>query len=220
MKIQVDKYKDNRQESQMVANSVTQKKNDVKQAIGIIDNRPESIVQRKLHEIVSNSQDTIQLRGNKAARRNAVNWGGLPGGLQGHLLNAGTDANGRPTGLHAYTNGALPVGAILLDRVGSINSVHQIWWTIAGAGLVCKWSTMFPANLTEGMVTTILRTAEAMFGGWPKNVNCANLGLPYGGVMVIDTAGVTRFPSLGITPQSTRVQIPFGGANYNVHNHN
>jgi hypothetical protein len=212
------KQEENR--SWAVANSVGQKKSNVKQGFGFVDNRPKAIVQRLLHDMVNNFQDFIQLRGNKAAIKNIVNWGGLPGGLQGHLMNARVDAQGRPTGLHAYQNGVLPANAILLERVGSINSVHQIWWTTAVAGNVCKWSTMFPANLTEGMVTTILQSAENAFGGWPKNVECANLGLPYGGAMSIDSVGATRFPSLGITPQSRRPNIQFGNVIYNVHNHN
>jgi len=44
------------QESRAIANSVGQRKNNVMQGLGFVDNRPEAIVQRKLQdEIVSNS---------------------------------------------------------------------------------------------------------------------------------------------------------------------
>ena len=53
MYAQVEKPKDNK--SRAVANSVAQKKSNVKQCFGFVDNRPEVIAQKKLQEMVTNS---------------------------------------------------------------------------------------------------------------------------------------------------------------------
>jgi hypothetical protein len=50
---QVEKPKVNK--SRAVANSVTQKKNSVKQGFSFVDNRPEAVVQRKLQEMANNN---------------------------------------------------------------------------------------------------------------------------------------------------------------------
>jgi hypothetical protein len=50
----VKKPKENR--NRAIANSVTQKKSGVKQGFGFVDNRPETVTQRKLQEMVKNSQ--------------------------------------------------------------------------------------------------------------------------------------------------------------------
>lgn len=51
MYVQVEKAKENK--SKVVANVVTQKKGNVKQGFGFVDNRPEAIVQRKMDEGVN-----------------------------------------------------------------------------------------------------------------------------------------------------------------------
>ena len=53
MYAQVEKSKENKRQS--VTNSVTQKKNNVKQSFGFVDNRPEAIAQRKAQNFVSNN---------------------------------------------------------------------------------------------------------------------------------------------------------------------
>ena len=50
---QVEKPKVNK--SRAVANSVAQKKNNVKHGFGLVENRPEFVAQRKLKEISNNS---------------------------------------------------------------------------------------------------------------------------------------------------------------------
>ncbi|AQS39591.1 hypothetical protein Sps_04506 [Shewanella psychrophila] len=52
MYVQADKSKENK--SRAVANSVTQKKNNLKQGCGFVDNRPEVIAQRKLQATTNN----------------------------------------------------------------------------------------------------------------------------------------------------------------------
>lgn len=52
-------------------NSVTQKKSNGKQDLGFEDNRPESIVQRKLQEMVNNSLPVSQLRTSQKLHRNS-----------------------------------------------------------------------------------------------------------------------------------------------------
>lgn len=52
---QIEKSKENK--SRTVANSVTQKKSDVKQGLGFVDNRPEGVAQRKLQEMMNDSTE-------------------------------------------------------------------------------------------------------------------------------------------------------------------
>lgn len=63
---QVEKPKENK--SRAVANSVTQKKSNVNQSFGFVDNRPEAIVQRKVQELAddySSQQRAVQNEENK-----------------------------------------------------------------------------------------------------------------------------------------------------------
>jgi hypothetical protein len=60
MYAQVEKPK--KSKSRAVANSVAQKKSNVKQGFGFVDNRPESIAQRKMQSIINSGfHDPIQL---------------------------------------------------------------------------------------------------------------------------------------------------------------
>ena len=61
MYAQVEKPKENK--SRAVANSVTQKKGNVKQGFGFVDNRPEVVVQRKLQEMAKKNSQVTQLKG-------------------------------------------------------------------------------------------------------------------------------------------------------------
>ncbi len=58
MYAQVEKPKENK--SRAVANSVAQKKPGEKQGFGFVDNRPEAVAQRKLHELAKNSPQVKQ----------------------------------------------------------------------------------------------------------------------------------------------------------------
>jgi len=60
---QVENPKEN--ESRAVANSVGQKKSNVKQGFGFVDNRPESVVQGKLQEMAKNRSHLKQLHANQ-----------------------------------------------------------------------------------------------------------------------------------------------------------
>lgn len=62
---QVEKPKENK--SKAVANSVTQKKRDLKQGFRFVDNRPEAASQRQIHELANNysTSQTIQKKENK-----------------------------------------------------------------------------------------------------------------------------------------------------------
>ncbi|MBL0701866.1 MAG: hypothetical protein JJV91_00085 [Desulfosarcina sp.] len=55
---QAEKTKENR--GRAVANSVTQKNKGAQQGVGVVDNRPEAIVQRKLQEMANNSSEAKQ----------------------------------------------------------------------------------------------------------------------------------------------------------------
>jgi len=62
MYAQEDKTKGN--ESKVVANSVGQKKSNVKQGFGFVDNRPEAVAQRTLHEKMDKSSRMLLQRFN------------------------------------------------------------------------------------------------------------------------------------------------------------
>jgi hypothetical protein len=63
---QVDKSKENK--STIVTNSVIQNKNNGKNSKVIVDNRPESILQRKIRDAISNSKKNVaQLHPKKAS---------------------------------------------------------------------------------------------------------------------------------------------------------
>lgn len=60
MYTQVEKTKENK--SRATANSAVQKKNNVKQSVGFVDNRPEAIAQRKLQVAINNYHQIKQLK--------------------------------------------------------------------------------------------------------------------------------------------------------------
>ena len=66
---QVEKSKDNK--SRAVANSVAQKKGVGKQGLGFMDNRPESLAQKKLQEMADSHSQTIQLHPCKFVTKSA-----------------------------------------------------------------------------------------------------------------------------------------------------
>jgi hypothetical protein len=72
MYAQVEKPKENK--NRAVANSVTQKKSNAKQGIGFVDNRPETIAQKKLQGVVNNSSQGKQI----AQMQSMTNVNGMP----------------------------------------------------------------------------------------------------------------------------------------------
>jgi hypothetical protein len=80
---QVEKSKENK--NRVVANSVTQNKSNTMQSIGFVDNRPETITQRKLQEVLCNSViQRVPISGiNVVASGNMPQW--VQGGLTYHL---------------------------------------------------------------------------------------------------------------------------------------
>ena len=101
------------------------------------------------HRRVARAKQTIQLLGNN-----------LKPNLDGHLFNA-RPANGgepdpdAPTGLHAYTNQALPDGIHQVGIRGSENSVHQLTWRWEDSTQT-KVSTMFPRWMPPQHVRTLI----------------------------------------------------------------
>ncbi len=94
------------------------------------------------------------------AKRTIAELGGkLKGRLKGHIFDALT-ADGsaldkaNPTGLHAYTNGALPAGIERVTTVGSQNGIHTLTWRWAGKPT--KDSTMFPIWMPPTHVSTLI----------------------------------------------------------------
>ena len=94
------------------------------------------------------------------AKRTIAELGGkLKGRLKGHIFDALT-ADGsaldkaNPTGLHAYTNGALPAGIQQVTTVGSQNAIHTLTWRWAGKPT--KDSTMFPIWMPPAHVSTLI----------------------------------------------------------------
>ncbi|GAA80816.1 hypothetical protein [Pseudoalteromonas sp. BSi20495] len=63
MYAQLEKSKENK--NRAIANSVAQKKSNGKQGFGFVDNRPQTIVQRKLQKMAINSQGALQVQNHK-----------------------------------------------------------------------------------------------------------------------------------------------------------
>lgn len=60
-----------------------------------------------------------------------------------------------PTGLHAYTNGALPTGIVQVGIQGSATTVHQLSWRWNDSTQT-KGSTMFPNWMPPEHVRTLI----------------------------------------------------------------
>ncbi|CAM3789124.1 hypothetical protein VA7868_00448 [Vibrio aerogenes CECT 7868] len=131
---QVEKPKENR--SRAVANSVTQKKSNVKQGFGFVDNRPRSIIQKKIQEIGSISAQTNVDMGvvqrsimsryrwgayfaglpNNQARCNAIDTGEARTTIR-NIANANGDITNRVITLHVWQNNAWGnIGTVTIDR--------------------------------------------------------------------------------------------------------
>ncbi len=173
-----------------------------KNSLNIHDNRPLAAVQAKMLGV-------IQMGGKKKkVTENILN----------HIMN-GEVKDGRPTGLHGYTAGALPARVIAASH-GAIGSVHQIWWRTAQTGNKCSWSTMFPNTLNRNNIKTLLERAIALSGQWPREV-AAITGITTIPIK-IGSVGDTFFPVIGtgITEESKNKTYNVGGILCNVDNHN
>ncbi len=101
------------------------------------------------HRRGARAQQTIALLGNN-----------VRASLQNHIFNAQPVAGGalvpaNPTGLHAYTNGALPAAVAAVGRQGSAGRIHTLTWH-AAAGGPNKDSTMFPSWMPRPHVNTLI----------------------------------------------------------------
>lgn len=134
----------------------------------------------------------VQLRGNRrpAAYQAFADRNDVP--ARDHVFDAEVDVLNRPTGLHAYTNGALPNNVTVLFTHGNVDAVHIIVWTngVAVNGVrYCKWSTMFPRGMPEGVVCfLLLRAAGIVLAN-----QAPAIGTGYGPIP-IGVAGATRYP--------------------------
>ncbi|TAM21796.1 MAG: hypothetical protein EPN68_11750 [Rhodanobacter sp.] len=86
--------------------------------------------------------------------------GSLKPGLYGHIFDARPVGGGdldpaAPSGLHAYTHGALPGTVVAVGRQGSAGGIHSLRWRAAGGGAT-KDSTMFPTWMPAVHVCTLI----------------------------------------------------------------
>lgn len=182
--------------------------------------------ERTIHPIYSKNslsiQDNRSLAAAQAKMLGVIQMGStkkkITNAILDHIMN-GEVKDGRPTGLHGYTGGALPAGVIAASH-GAINSVHQIWWRTAQTGNKCSWSTMFPNTLGRDNIKTLLERAIALSGQWPREI-AAIRGITTIPIK-IRSVGDTYFPVIGtgITAESRNATYNVGGKLCNVDNHN
>ncbi len=118
MYAQIEKSKENK--SRTVTHSVAQKKSDVKQGFGLVDNRPEAMSQRKLQSLANHSpraKQTVQLpsfchnhsvRSQEKIQKHENNTG-----LTNNLQAIATDSPIQRLTLSSYAGGALPGGTVV-----------------------------------------------------------------------------------------------------------
>jgi hypothetical protein len=130
-----------------------------------------------------------------------------------HVFNAEMNENDNPTGLHAYTNGVLPRNVTVLLTIGDVNQVHILVWRSTESGAKCKWSSMFPKNMPNGMVCWFLLNTRD--GG---NYRLGNRPLvpPFVWPAInVGQSGTTNFPEYpGGEAAVRRAIAAAGGANY------
>jgi hypothetical protein len=130
-----------------------------------------------------------------------------------HVFTAEMNDNGNPTGLHAYNNGALPRKVTVLLTIGDVNQVHLIVWRSTDSGAKCKWSTMFPKNMPNGMVCWYLLNARD--GGNYRVGNRPDVPPFVWPAINIGQSGATNFPEYPGGEAAVRREIAAaGGANY------
>ncbi|HET6231817.1 MAG TPA: hypothetical protein VFE05_17205 [Longimicrobiaceae bacterium] len=118
---------------------------------------PAGTVQAKTDEERADKQRRVA-----RARQTIAELGNnLEAGLSGHIFQALPVAGGvadrrAPSGLHGYTNGALPPGIQEVAVEGSKNRVHELTWKWTGAGNPNKDSTMFPVWMPPRHVRTLI----------------------------------------------------------------
>ena len=130
-----------------------------------------------------------------------------------HVFAAEMNENDNPTGLHAYNNGALPRNVTVMLTIGDVNQVHLIVWRSTESGTKCKWSTMFPKNMPNGMVCWYLLNAR---DGANYRIGNRPLVPPFVWQAInIGQSGATNFPEYpGGEPAVRRDIAAAAGANY------
>ncbi len=101
-------------------------------------------------------------------------------------------AGAGPTGLHAYTDGALPGGVTVLFTIGDVNQVHLLVWTNNGVRDRCKWSSMFPRNMRAGQVCWYLLNQRDS-ANYTSGARLAGTGLVWPAINV-GQSGETTYP--------------------------
>jgi len=109
MYAQKEKPKDNK--SRTVGNSVAQKKSNVKEGFGFVDNRPKAIIQRKLHKMVNNNPVSQKMAKNRAK------------GVVSTVKTAVPDAGNRLFDIIGTFGGSIDKNKIKMDVLNSINGV-------------------------------------------------------------------------------------------------
>lgn len=117
------------------------------------------------HMVVQRKKDEDERGDGQRRRQRATGTIGKLGtnlkpGLHNHIFNAKPVGGGEldsahPSGLHAYTDGALPGTVVAVARRGSAGGIHTLTWRAAD-GEVNKASTMFPKWMSAPHVTTMI----------------------------------------------------------------
>ena len=124
-----------------------------------------------------------------------------------------------PSGLHAYTDGVLPANVNVLLTIGNVNQVHILVWTAAGAAGRCKWSSMFPQYMPQGMVCWYILNHR---DGAHYRVGDRAAVPPWAwAVIAVGQSGDTNYPDYPGGEAAARTAISVaGGANYRTANAN
>ncbi len=136
----------------------------------------------------------------------------------GHIFTAEVRA-AAPSGLHAYTDGVLPANVNVLLTIGNVNQVHILVWTAAGAPGKCKWSSMFPQNMPQGMVCWYILNHR---DGAHYRVGDRPAVPPWAwAVIAVGQSGDTNYPDYPGGEAAARTAISVaGGVNYRTANVN
>lgn len=170
--------------------------------LNFVDNRPQSIVQKKIVNIIQQKK-TEEQRGGKSQRL-AYAKDLIPQyatkfntSLATHIFE-GEFRDSSPKGLHAYKNGNLSDKASNVKVTGNKNKVHKIEWTYKDKGTASKNSTMFPAWMPVGHVKTLIGIE---YPGYvksfkPDHTTSLKTYILHGLNIKIEKAGDTVYPIL------------------------
>lgn len=140
----------------------------------------------------------VQMRGGKAE----AFYGGFTldgtGVTNAHMFD-GEVKGGEPKGLHSYAGGM--GGITVLATIGNENGIHIILWTKGAAAVgnnpKCKWSSMFPREMSRGMVCWyIKRFSEGKSTDGAPNDREQRPGTGWSGIQLAG-AGDTVYPLCG-----------------------